>query len=166
MQMTPNLRRLALSAHVATSVGSLGAVAAFLALTIAGVKDHEAAEAAYGAMEVTAWYVVAPLILAALLTGVIQSLFTSWGLLRHYWVVAKLLLTLLVTMVLLLQMELISYVAGAAAMIVSNPEMAGLRGSLVLHAAGGLVVLITATVLSVYKPRGMTRFGWRKQYNG
>ena len=30
-------------------------------------------------------------------------------------------------------------------------------------ASRGLVVLIVLTALSVYKPRGMTRYGWRKQ---
>jgi hypothetical protein len=33
----------------------------------------------------------------------------------------------------------------------------------VLHAAAALLLLLTATVLAVYKPRGMTRYGWRKQ---
>jgi hypothetical protein len=32
------------------------------------------------------------------------------------------------------------------------------------HAAGGLLVLLAATTLSVYKPWGMTPYGRRKQY--
>ncbi|MHC2355833.1 hypothetical protein [Sinorhizobium meliloti] len=32
-----------------------------------------------------------------------------------------------------------------------------------VHALGGIFVLITTTVLSIYKPRGLTRYGWRKQ---
>jgi len=33
----------------------------------------------------------------------------------------------------------------------------------VLHAAAALLLLLVATVLAVYKPRGMTRYGQRKQ---
>jgi hypothetical protein len=163
--MTPRLRNFALTAHVTSSVGSLGAVAAFLALAVAGStsRDLQMARASYLAMELTAWYVIVPLLLASLMTGLIQSLGTTWGLFRHYWVVAKFLLTVLVAIVLLLQLELISYVAGVAA---TAPvfEIRELRSSLVLHAAGGLIVLLAAAVLSVYKPRGMTRYGWRKQH--
>jgi hypothetical protein len=41
-------------------------------------------------MELTTWIVIVPLSLAALLTGVVQSLGTPWGLFRHRWIVAKL----------------------------------------------------------------------------
>jgi hypothetical protein len=33
-----------------------------------------------------------------------------------------------------------------------------------LHAALALLVLLVATTLAVYKPRGMTPYGWRKQH--
>jgi hypothetical protein len=105
MTMTPGLRKVALTAHVASSVGSLGAVAGFLALAVAGLTSQDAGMvcAAYLTMEFTARYVIVPLVLALLLAGLIQSLGTAWGLFRHYWVLAKLLLTVLTTIVLLLQ---------------------------------------------------------------
>ena len=121
--------------------------------------------AAYLAMDLTAWFVIVPLVLAALLTGPIQSLSTTWGLFRHYWVLMKLLLTFLITIVLLLQMELISYLASVAAeTTLSSADLRALRRSPVLHAAGGLLVLLVPVALSLYKPRGMTRYGWRKQH--
>ena len=52
---------------------------------------------------------------ASLLTGLIQSLGTPWGLFRHYRVVVKLLLTVFATAVLLVKMELIGYAARPAA---------------------------------------------------
>ncbi|WP_245262617.1 hypothetical protein [Ensifer sp. BR816] len=73
------------------------------------------------------------------------------------------LLTLLTAVVLLLQMDLISYVAGAAAKGLAEVDLLGMRRSLVVHAAGGIFVLLMTTVLSIYKPRGLTRYGWRKQ---
>ena len=79
MIMTPSLRKLALTAHVTSSVGWLGAVAAFLALAIAGLtsRDPQMVRAAYLAMELTGWFVIVPLSLASPLTGLVQSLCTE-----------------------------------------------------------------------------------------
>jgi hypothetical protein len=35
--------------------------------------------------------------------------------------------------------------------------------SVVLHAGAALALLLVATALAVFKPRGMTRYAWRKQ---
>ena len=169
MVTTPSLRKFALTAHVTFSVGSLGAVASFLVLAVTGLtsQDVKTVRAAYLAMELAAWSVIVPLILASLLTGLIQALGTPWGLLQHYWVLVKLLLTVFATIVLLLQMQLIDYVAGVAAeATLSGADLRDLRSSLVVHAAGGLLVLLVAVALSVYKPRGMTRYGVGKQHDG
>ncbi|MER8583091.1 hypothetical protein NKG95_31080 [Mesorhizobium sp. M1423] len=169
MIMTPGLRKFALTAHVASSVGSLGAVAGFLALAVAGLasKDSQMVRASYLAMELTAWYVIVPLVLASLVTGLVQSLGTNWGLFRHYWVLAKLLLNVLVTIVLLLQMDGISYVADVAAeATLSSTDLLELRRSIRTHAVGGLLVLLVPVALSLYKPRGLTRYGWCKQLEG
>ena len=107
-----------------------------------------------------------PLVSASLLIGVVQSLGTTWGLFRHYWVLAKLLLTLLTLIVLLIQMKGIANVAAVAVeTTLSSADLLGLRRSLAVHAAGDLAVLVVTTTLSVCKPRGMTRYGWRKLHN-
>jgi len=168
MNMRPGLRKIVLVAHIVSSVGSLGAVAGFLALAVAGLtsQDAQVTRSVYVAMEVIARFVIVPSVSASLLIGVAQFLGTSWGLFRHYWVLAKLLLTLLTMIILLLQLEGITHVASVAvATTLSSVDLLGLRRSLVVHAAGGLVVLLVTTTLSVYKPRGMTRYGWRKQHN-
>ena len=162
----PRLRKLALTTHVVCSVGWLGAVGAFLALAIAGLTSdsQETVRGAYLAMEVIAWFAIVPLAFAALVTGLAQSLGTTWGLFRHYWVLAKLLLTVVATVVLLFQMGNIEFMRDAAAdMTLSSGRLRGERVSLLVHAAGGLVVLLLTTVLAVVKPRGVTRYGWRKQ---
>ncbi len=103
--------------------------------------------------------------IASLLTGLIQSLGTAWGLFRHYWVLVKLLLTVFAATVLLLKMELIDYAARLAAETTlprADLREAGIQ--LALHAAGGLSVLLVPTILSVFKPPGLTRYGWRKQH--
>ncbi|MCA1443748.1 hypothetical protein I6F07_26760 [Ensifer sp. IC4062] len=163
MTMPPALRKFTLVVHVISSVSSLGAVACFLALGLVGLGsvDAQTARSLYIAMDAVARIVIVPLVLASLLTGLVQALGTVWGLFRHYWVLAKFLLTVLTAVVLLLQLDLVGYVAAAAA---KKADLLGLRSSLVFHAAGGIVVLITTTVLSIYKPRGLTRYGWRKQH--
>ncbi len=167
MTMTPRLRKFALTAHVTSSVGWVGAVAGFLALTIAGLtsQDAQMVRAAYLAMELTAWFVIVPFAFASLLTGLVQSLGTTWGLFRHYWILAKLLFTVLATLVLLLQMEPIGYIAGVAAeTTLSSADLRQARISLVVHAGGGLLVLLVPAALSVFTPRGSTRYGRRKQH--
>ncbi len=158
--MTTNLRKFALTAHVISSVGLLGSIAAFLALAVAGLtsQDPQIVRAAYPAMELIARFVIVPLAFASLLTGLIQSLGTQWGLLRHYWVLVKLLLTVFATIVLLIKMELIGYAARLAAETIlplADLRAAGIQ--LVVHAAGGLLVLLIPAALSVYKPRGLTQ---------
>jgi hypothetical protein len=165
MTMTPRLRKFALTAHVTSSVGWLGAVAVFLVLSIAGLTSRNAqtVRAAYLATELITWFVIVPLSLASLITGIVQSLGTAWGLFRHYWVMVKLLLTILATIILLLHTQPISYLAGVAAeATLSNTDLRGLRIQLVADAGAALLVLLVATMLSVYKPRGRTPYGQRK----
>jgi len=165
--MTPRVRKLLLTAHVTFSVGWLGAVAAFLALATAGVtnEDPQRVRAAYLAMELTGWFVIVPLGLASLQTGLVQGLGTEWGLFQHYWVIVKLLMTVLATIVLLVHMQPISHAASvAAAKALSSTDLHGLRLQLVADAGAALLVLLVATTLSVYKPRGKTRYARRKQH--
>src|SRR5881394_1963475 len=99
MTMTPRLGALALTAHLTVSVGWLGAVAGFLALAVSGLtsQDPQMVRAAYLAMELITWFVIVPLAFASLLTGLVVSLGTTWGMFRHYWVVSKLAITVLAT---------------------------------------------------------------------
>ena len=119
---------------------------------------------AYLAMDLIVRQVIVPLALASLLIGIVQALGTTWGLFRHYWVLVKLLVTAAAIGVLLLQLEPIGFLARAAAeATLSSGELRSARLSLVVHAGGGLIVLLVPTVLSIYKPRGMTPYGQRKR---
>ena len=165
MTMGPGLRKLALTAHVLASVGWLGAVAVFLALAAVGLTslEEQTVRGVYLVMERTAWLVLVPLAVASLLTGVVSSLGTPWGLFRHYWVVFKLLINAFATAVLVIYMQTFRVMARAAA----DPGLAldAVRNpSPLLHAALALALLLVATVLGVYKPQGLTRYGWRKRH--
>lgn len=163
--LRPRLRSAALTVHITSSVGWLGAVIAVLALAVAARTSPDVAtvSAAFVSMELIARAVLVPLAVASLLTGVAQSLATPWGLLRHYWVLAKLLLTAVATAVLLAYLQTLDLLAGVAAG--PAPDPAVLRtSSVVLHAGAALLVLLVVTALAVFKPRGMTRYGQRRQH--
>jgi hypothetical protein len=168
--MTPRLRKFALTGHVICSVGWLGAVAAYLVLAIVGLtsQDAQRVRAAYLAMELVGWFVIVPCSLAALFTGLVQSLGTAWGLFRHYWILAKFLLTIGATIVLLQHMPAVSHMAAVAAeTTLSGADFRTPRIGLVVHAGSGLLVLLAVATLSVYKPCGMTRYGrWKQREPG
>jgi membrane-bound metal-dependent hydrolase YbcI (DUF457 family) len=163
--MSPGLRKFALSAHLTLSVGWIGAVAAYIALDVAAATDQDTQtlRAAYLAMELIAGYVIVPLAFASLLTGLVMSVGTKWGLFRHYWVLISLMLTILATVVLLAEMRTISHFAEIAADPTTSSDELRALGSTLVHSVGGLMVLVVILVLNVYKPRGLTRYGWRKQ---
>ena len=164
--MTPRLRKLGLITHITSSLGWLGALAAFLVLSIAGLtsQDVETVRGAYLAMNLIAVFVIVPLSLAALATGFIQALGTEWGLLRHYWILVKLLLTIFATVVLLVKVPLIGSVARrAAAMTSPGADLRADGRQLAVHAAGGLLVLLVITILSVFKPWGKIHYARGKQ---
>jgi hypothetical protein len=169
MIMGPSLRKFALTAHVTSSVGWLGAVGGFLVLAIAGLTspDAQMVRAAYLAMELIGWFIIVPLSLASLLTGLVQAVGSTWGLLRHWWVLIKLVLTILATIVLLVHMQPIGHLADVVAeATLAGGELRGLRIQLIADAGAAVIILLVATTLSVYKPRGMTQYGWRKQREG
>ncbi len=164
MTMAPGLRKVALTAHLTSSLGFLGAALAYLGLGISAVtsEDTQTVRAAWIAMEVIGWYVIVPLAFTALLSGLVQALGTPWGLFRHYWVLITFVLTIFATIILLLHMPSVSAMADVAREA-DSATLDRLGGDL-LHAGGGLLVLLVITVLNVYKPRGLTPYGWRKQH--
>ena len=166
MTMGAPLRKLALTVHVTSSVGWLGAVASSLALAVAGVAsdDAQTVRGAYLTLELLGWYVLVPLSIASLVTGLVSSLGTTWGLFRHYWVLVKLVMNVVATLVLLLYMGTLDTLARVAAETSATADPASVRSvSPALHAGAAVVLLLAATVLGLYKPRGLTRYGWRKQ---
>jgi hypothetical protein len=66
-------------------------------------------------------------------------------------------------MVLLIYIETLSLMADLAAD--PSSDLGVVRDdSPLVHTVLALLLLLVATALAVFKPRGMTRYGWRKQY--
>ena len=119
--------------------------------------------AAYLAMQVTTWFVIVPLTFLSLLSGIISSLGTKWGLFRYYWILLKLLITVFATAVLLMHTQPIDLLAGAAARTAGlGADLQGEQRLMVTASAAALAVLLVLVVLSMYKPQGMTPYGARR----
>ena len=152
--MPAAVRRFMLVVHVACAVGWLGAVATSMALGIIALTAEDTlVRAVHLTLEPLGRYVLVPLSLASLLSGLVQSLGTSWGLFRHYWVLIKLVMNAFAAGLLLLYLETLTYLADRAE-ATADP-------SPVLHSAAAVLLLLVATALSIYKPRGMTGHGQR-----
>ena len=159
--MSPPVRKLMLTVHVASSVGWLGAIAAYLALNVPALasNNEQNVRAAYLMMEPVMRYALIPLAATSVATGVIQALGTPWGLFRHYWVTISLALTTFAFAILLLHLPAVEDLTAAAMDPAADVDELG--GDL-FHSVGGLVVLLVPLVLNIYKPRGLTRYGWRQ----
>jgi hypothetical protein len=144
--LSPRLRRAVLTVHIVASVGLLGDVAAVLAVNIraATATDAGFASASYELLQMFSLVFGIPLSFAALLTGITLGLGSKWGVLRHAWVTAKLMLLLSVILV------------GALVIGPATTEMRNGNGDaetvLIAAAAWDVLALTAATVLSVYKP--------------
>lgn len=163
MRMASGVRKVTLTVHIACSVGWLGAILAFITLNIPALtsSNTQTVRAAYLMMLPVGWYAIVPLAIATLLTGIVLSLGTAWGLFRHYWVVFSLIITVIASTILLGHMTDVNALAATAAD--PNADIGRLSGDLD-HSIGGLLVLLVPLILNIYKPRGLTRYGQRKQH--
>jgi len=146
-----------LTSHVGVSVGWLGSVVVFLVFAIAGLTstNTKTIQAAYIAMGMCAWFVIVPASFGALITGIAQALGTQWGLFKHYWVIVKLGLTVIATVILMVHMQPIDYMADFTTRnVISTNDLRGLRIQLIADAGAALVVLLGITAISIYKPWG------------
>jgi hypothetical protein len=165
MIMTQGVRKFTLAVHLTLSIGWIGAVAAYIALDVSAAtsRDAQTLRGSYLGMELIAVKVIVPLAAASLVSGLLISLGTKWGLFRHYWVLISLVLTIAATAVLLVETGTIRHFAHIAREPTTSAEGLRALGSTLVHSIGGSVVLIVILVLNIYKPQGMTPYGWRKQ---
>ncbi|GAB2987193.1 hypothetical protein [Saccharothrix stipae] len=146
--MKPRARKSWLLLHVISSVGWLGVTIGMLVLAIAAFDAPQL----YQAMSLLGDLVVLPLALGALVTGLVLSLGTKWGLVKHRWVLVKFVLTVIA--VVATTFSLRSGLHEAADGVV------GTAGGDVLAASCVSLAFYTVnTVLSVFKPWGRTRWG-------
>jgi hypothetical protein len=150
-KLRPRARRALLTLHIVAGVGLLGSVAAVLAINItaAGTGDHGLAAASYDLLAMFTVLFGIPLSLTALATGILLGLSSAWGVLRYASVVAKLGLLIGVLLVGAL-------VLGPGTEAMRSGE-GGAEARLIAGSAYDVGALLTATGLSVFKPRRRRR---------
>jgi hypothetical protein len=135
------------------TVALLGTDLVLLALGISGLRGAEPLTVYPAAHLVGAW-LVAPLAIGALATGILLGILTPWGLTRHGWVTIKLTITtVLTTLVLLVLVPGLGQAADDAATGVSDPQR--IRFAIAPAVASALLAL--NVVLAMYKPRSRLR---------
>ncbi|MFD9600124.1 DUF2269 domain-containing protein [Streptomyces sp. NPDC056708] len=147
-------RRSLLVAHVAVSVSWLGLTVGLLTLGITAflTGDPATAQAATRAMKIFGDWLVIPVALLSLLSGLVLALRTPWGLARHRWVWTKFWLTL---------------VTAALSIFSLRPGIneAAARGAvginLVVAPSVATATYLFITAVSVLKPWGLTQRGRR-----
>jgi hypothetical protein len=165
-RLTPRNRKLILVIHVAVSVGWLGiaAVMVVIGVTLRTTDDPRILHGGYRLMEIVDNGLIIPTTLLTLISGVLSGLGTTWGLLKHYWVLAKLGLVLLaIANGFFFLHEWTSRTADGATGLAG--EQGGFDAARTLLIGGNVTAVLlvaSATVLSIYKPWGKTVRGRRK----
>lgn len=157
------LRRTLLAVHLMASVGWLGAAGAYLplSLTAASASEPASVRASWLAMELVLVDCIVPLAVATLVTGVAVAMLSPWGLFQHYWVVVSLVATSALVGLLVLHVPEVQHQAGVAA-AGADAEVLQLPGD-TFHTVVALVALTGLLLLNMFKPRGLTAHGWRRQ---
>ncbi|HYZ36387.1 MAG TPA: hypothetical protein VE673_06640 [Pseudonocardiaceae bacterium] len=151
-RLPKRVRSTLLTVHVAASAGWLGLIGALVVLEVIGLDSSDPAlrMGISVAMTAIAFWILVPLVFASLCTGLVLALGTSWGLTRHWWLLAKsgIAAALTATGVALMLPRLPHVLAGEGEPIQLN--------TLAVRSAA-LVLLLVATGISVAKPWGKTR---------
>ncbi|MFE0423492.1 DUF2269 domain-containing protein [Streptomyces sp. NPDC058953] len=165
--LSRRVRRTFLVIHIAASAGWLGLTLGLLALAITAVTTDpvpagpaapgDTIEAAVRSMRIFTQWLVLPLALLTLGSGLVLALGTPWGLARHRWVLTKFLLTTATVIATVLALRPgIDDAAGSVAAGAVPPPGDLLGGPIVSFCA-----YLFMTIVSVLKPWGPTRRGRR-----
>jgi hypothetical protein len=156
-------RRLLITLHVALSVGWLGAsmVMLTLAITARASQSGGPARSAYWAMHLLADVLLIPLSLSVLLIGLAVAATSPWGLLRHRWVLVKLIATCAAVTLSLLALPVMTGIAyrDATWHALGAERDAGTR--LVIASSISVALYLSLTTISILKPWGPTARGRR-----
>jgi hypothetical protein len=152
MKLPPRWRKLVLTVHVITAVAWLGVDLTMLTFGIAGLAGADP-DLVYPAQSLIGRVLFTPLSALVWLIGVVNALLTPWGLVKHWWVLVKLLLTTL--MLCLVVFSLYPALSDAGTLAGDLPSRD--RINMVVAPSVSSTLLIIATALSTYKPWGRVR---------
>jgi uncharacterized membrane protein len=161
-RLAPRLRKLTLVLHIVSGVGWMGLDVGLFLLLLTGLRtdDGQLAAACYRAVAVIVPVAVPVLSLGMLLTGLLLGWGTTWGLLRYWWVFAKLVMGVVLTV-----LVFIALVPGVNDLATPDPVLSAEAvrdriGSATTQLMYPPIVSFTmlgiAEILSIFKPWGRT----------
>jgi hypothetical protein len=161
-RLSPRARRVWLVLHVGFSVGWLGVALTMTVLALIGqlAASHGMRYGAYEVLHVVDLAAAIPSMALSIVTGLVLSLGSKWGLVRYRWVLTKFAISLSIPVV---AGSVENSLADELALSTVDPAARPGGTGLALTACLGAFVaaLWVATVLSVVKPWGRTRWGVR-----
>jgi hypothetical protein len=170
-RLSPSLRKAVLVLHIVSAISWMGVdIALFVLLMSARTTDDPAlVVSGFTAIRMIVPVAVPPLSLSILATGLILGLGSRWGLVRYWWVLIKLLLSLV--MVVLVFVSLVPGVNSIAASATATMSADAVRTSLgelptmlLFPPIVSFLMLGTATILSIFKP--WHRTPWSRESGG
>jgi uncharacterized membrane protein len=157
MKLTLKSKRWLLIIHILFAAIMIGNMVAFLifSMTAALAGDKDIVQTCYQAMHILSKTSVKASTIATTVTGILLSLWTKWGLVRYYWILAKEGLTALVIGLNLWGMyawtlEALSlYKSGGSREDIFDVQI-GLWAGILIQ----IVSLVLMYIISVFKPWG------------
>jgi hypothetical protein len=163
-QLRPKPRKALVAAHAVSAASWVGVAVTFVAMSVVAMSTNDIRTAAV-TYELMAAFDITLLPwtnFATFLTGIALSMTTKWGLIRYYWVAAKIAIAvgILVMAFGFLHDNLERAGHEAAALATTGGTVADVSGSadVVLWGFGcAMLSLVGALLLSLYKPGGRMR---------
>jgi len=154
MNVPRPVRLTFLCVHVLTSVAWLGTIVSFLVFALKGRSATDVSELSMcvTALQWLGWWLVVPLCFAASVSGIVQSVISSWGLIQHYWVLIKLIAMILATILLMVHMKIVDELSRTP-LTQSNAAISAFS-SLAFDAALATLLGAILTGFSIFKPPG------------
>ena len=166
VRLTGPVRRMVRLAHLIAALGWIGVDVVFGVLAITGFVSDElgTVAASYLALDIF----VVPLLflfgLSTLGTGLVLSIGSGWGVIRYWWVAAKLLINVMLSGLVLILLAPRLASAGAEATRIDDSlwdRLSGIPVDLLFPPMVSGFALVAASVLGTFKPWGQTPYGAR-----
>ncbi|MEQ4482139.1 hypothetical protein [Cohnella silvisoli] len=136
-----------------------------VSLTAAVTSDESVLKACYTVMHLLAATSIRASTIGTVVTGILLSVFTSWGLFRFYWIIAKEILTLLCMVIGLVgiydwTLKGVRVTDSFGMLARSSPDFTANQAFLFTGVVLQLLSMVAMYAISVWKPWGkVSRFG-------
>jgi hypothetical protein len=161
-RLNASARKLLLVSHIVFGVGWMGVDIALITLLVNARTSQSAVDviSGYSAVARIVPAAVPPLCVGVLVTGALLGWGTAWGIFRHWWVFAKLILsvamTILVFVSLLPAIQSMPDIGNVQSADAVRERLGALGIQMMFPPVVSFALLGVATFLSIFKPNGLT----------